>query len=275
MVNHANCEMIKFNSHPRIKRSIAVSEFTKDIFVKHFDIPTEVSYNPITLEEYDRPLVLMSAFRGGDPLRGAHRCKILAERLDKYCLEHNKHYVWFIFSKSLCTPIESPNVVLMPARTDVRAYMQLADWGISLPDNMETYGYTNVEFLMYNVPLVTTPLTVCNELGMDESMRLVVDFDMNNVDEIIDGMFTKKMKFKFKPPKDRWKELLKKGEKEKDYTVGIYKVRATKKSEQLLVPIKEAEGIAKEGKIFEITEDRYDNLVNGNNDYRAKFAEVV
>ena len=277
MVNHANYKVIGGQPpvHPRIKRSIAVSNFTRDIFVKDYSLPTEVSYNPISVEQYEKPLILMSAFRGNDPVRGTHRCRILAEHLDSYCERTGKKYLWLIFSWKLCEEIDSPNVVVLPPRTDVRAYMQLADWGVSLPDDMETYGYTNVEFLMYGKPLVTTPLTVCEELKIDSTMRLVLDWDMSNADEIIEQMFERKMEFSFVPPKDRWGEILKEGEADTDHRIKMVKVKANSNSKDKLVVLSEIGRIAKPGEIFETTEDRLDNLVNGNNMYRTKFAEKV
>lgn len=277
MVNHANYEVIiaKPPVHPRINRSIAVSQFTKNIFLKKYSTPTEVSYNPITMENYEKPLILMSAFRADDPVRGAQRCKILAEHLDEYCAVHDKRYLWMIFSNKPFVDFDSPNVVVIPPRVDVRAFMKMADWGVSLPLDMETYGYTNVEFLMNGVPLVTTPLTVCNELKMDDSMRLILNWDMSNADEIVEEMFTRKMNFTFSPPEDNWRSILKEGEKDTDHTVRICRVKANKNSFEKQIPLYELGRPARPGEVFETVETRLDNLVNGNNHYRMVFAEKI
>lgn len=279
VINHANFEVIGFTpqSHPRINRCIAVSEFARDVFARHFDIPTEAVYNPITMENWEKPLVLMSAFRGEDPKRGTWRCKELARRMDDYCSEHGKRYIWLFFSKKPCVEIDSRNVIVMEPRTDVRAYMQLADWGINLPDDMETYGYTNVEFLMYNVPIVTTPITVAEELKMDPSMRLILDYDLSNADEIIEQMFTRKMNFKYEPPEDRWGEILApgEGEIEENLKVKLFKVRANGFSQDRGIFLSELGRTAKPGEIFVTTEDRIENLVKGKNRWNAPFAELV
>ena len=280
LVNHANPEKIDYKppKHPRINRVINVSQFSMEILKRHYDKPCEFSYNPISVEKYEKPLILMSAFRGGDPARGAARCKLLAEKLDSYCKRYDKRYIWMIFSGRLCVKIDSPNVILMPPRTDVRAYMQLADYGISLPDDMETYGYTNVEFLMYGVPLVTTPLTVCNELKMDESMRLILDWNLENADQIIDQMFSEKKSFKYTPPEDRWNEILVKGprkERKIKMSVKLYKVRATKEASDRGVVIPEAGGIPMEGDEFVVDEDRVKILSRHINFENCQFIEVL
>ena len=73
-------------------------------------------------------------------------------------------------------------------------------------------GYSQNEALGYGVPIVTTPLTVCNELPIPEGARLVCNWDMSNVDEIAEKIFEKKVKpFEYKIPEDGWGKLLAKG----------------------------------------------------------------
>lgn len=277
-VNHANVEIVGMPpNHPRIKRTINVSKFCQDIYLKHYNLPSEVSYNPITIEEYEKPLVLLSAFRGNDPVRGARRCRELANRLDLYCLNNDKRYLWFMFTQKPSVQIDSPNVIILEPRTDVRAYMQLADWGINLPDDMETYGYTNVEFLLYGVPLVTTPITVCDELNIDSSMRLILNYDLSNVDDVIENMFNKKMNFKYTPPKDRWDEILAKGKGKvkENLKMKLFEVKANNVSFERGIVLGELGRPAKPGEVFTITEDRKDNLVNGKNKFNVIFAELI
>ena len=277
-VNHANVEIVGMPpSHPRIKKTINVSKFCQDIYLKHYDIPSEVSYNPITIEEYEKPLVLLSAFRGNDPVRGARRCRELANRLDLYCLNNDKRYLWFMFTQKPSVEIDSPNVIILEPRTDVRAYMQLADWGINLPDDMETYGYTNVEFLLYGVPLVTTPITVCDELNIDSSMRLILNYDLSNVDDVIENMFNKKMNFKYIPPKDRWDEILAKGngEVKENLKMKLFEVKANNVSHERGIILPELGRTAKPGEVFVITEDRLDILAKGKNKFNVPFVEIL
>ena len=277
-INHANVEKVGMPQlHPRVNRTVNVSNYAQEIFKKYYNVPCEVSYNPITIEDYEKPLILMSAFRGNDPVRGARRCNELAKRMDNYCEKHNKRYLWLIFSSEFLFEIDSPNIVVLPPRVDVRAFMQLADWGISLPDDMETYGYTNVEFLLYGVPLVTTPITVCNELNIDSSMRLILNFDLSNSDEVIDNMFNKKMSFEYIPPKDRWDEILAKGQGylEEKLKMKLFKVRANDVSFNRGIHLAELGRPAKVGEEFETTEDRLDNLVNGNNKFGIPFATLI
>lgn len=263
----------------RIKKVIAVSDYAAREVKQYFDVPIEYSYNPISMETYDKPLILCSAFRMNDATKGGNRVRTLIEHLDKYCERTNKHYLYLIFTDKLQIPVESKNVAIMPPRTDVRAYFQLCDWGITLSNNMETYCYTNVEFLMSGVPIVTTPLTVADELKMDSSMRLIIDWDMSNVDDIIEQMFTKKMKFTYSPPNDRWNELLAKGERttKKMENTRLFKVRALKTSEEtdVIIPEYSVEKNTPEGTELIVTEDRLDSLVNGKNIIGKPFVEII
>lgn len=277
-INHANVEIVgKPQLSPRIKKTINVSNFAQEIYKRHYGNPCEVSYNPISIEDYKKPLILMSAFRGNDPVKGTKRVKQLVDAMDLYCLNNDERYLFFIFSQTLCIPIESPNVVLLEPRTDVRAFMQLADWGVTLSDDMETYCYTNVEFLLYGKPILTTPLSVCEELNMDSSMRLVLNYDMSNVNEIVPQLFKKKMNINYSPPKDRWNELLKQGQgkTKENLIMKFYKVQANEVSFNRGIHLAELGRPAKPGEIFETTEDRLDNLVNGKNRFNVPFAKIV
>lgn len=279
-VCHANYVELGYKPpiHPRIKRTIAVSNFTKEIYEKHYDIPCETCCNPITMEKYEKPLILMSAFRANDPIKGMDRVKILIERLDYYCQKNDKRYLFILFSLKPCIEIKSPNFVVLPPRMDVRGYMKLADYGVTLSKDMETYCYTNVEFLMQGIPIITTPLTVADELKMDSSMRLICDWDMSNVDEVIEQIFNRKMSFNYTPPNDRWNELLAKGKAEYErekYSMKIFKVKANGLSLERGIHITELGRIANPGEEFEITEDRIDALVNSKNGFNVPFAELI
>ena len=97
----------------------------------------------------------------------------------------------------------------MTPRVDVRPYISMADYVIQLSNDMETYCYTTNEAWSYGVPCVTTPLTICKELPIDDNMRLECEWDMSNVDEIVKEMFERKTSpFKYVPPEDEWSKLL-------------------------------------------------------------------
>lgn len=83
---------------------------------------------------------------------------------------------------------------------------------LAFQETWKHFGYSQNEALGYGVPIVTTPLTVCNELPIPEGARLVCNWDMSNVDEVARQIFEKEVKpFEYTPPKDDWENILAKG----------------------------------------------------------------
>ena len=85
--------------------------------------------------------------------------------------------------------------------------MAAADYLVQLSD-CESYCYSVVEALSYGVPVITTPLPVLKELGVNETNSITLAFDLSNMDEVVRKMRLRKAKFKYKAPVERWNELL-------------------------------------------------------------------
>lgn len=166
-------------------------------------------YNPLTLEPKEKVIRIVSAGRLDDKTKDNGRTLKLISALDKYAREHNRHYIWEIFSNPIRYKIDSPNVVLMKPRVDVRPYISDADYVVQLSNDMETYCYTNQEALGYGVRIITTPLTVNKELKIPSEANLICEWDMSNVDEIARRVFEEEYKpFKYKVPNDSWLEII-------------------------------------------------------------------
>ena len=100
----------------------------------------------------------------------------------------------------------------MKPRIDVRPYIANADYVLQLSNDMETYCYTINEALGYGVPIVTTPLSILNELPITNNEHIVLNYDCSNADEVAKEIFEKEVKpFTYEPPKDNWSKLLAKG----------------------------------------------------------------
>lgn len=221
-VSHANYEELGYKppiEHKMFTNYLGVSKFaaTKlDEWGKKLkkDIKTIPCYNPLTLKEKEDVKILVSACRLNDIVKGGERTLKLINALDKYCEEHNTHYLWLIFTNpNVKVNITSPNVVLMQPRIDVRPYIAMADYVLQLSNDMETYCYTMNEALGYGVPVVTTPLSVVKELPIDDNMRIELEYNCSNVDDVARQIFEKKVKpFKYTPPKDNWDKILEPGE---------------------------------------------------------------
>ena len=221
-ISHANYEELGYTppiKNEKLTNYIGVSKFSTnklDEFGKKIgkEIKTTPCYNPLTLEAKEKVVHLVSACRLDDKVKGGERTLKLIDALDKYCDKTGRHYIWMIFTNpNLKVKITSPNVVIMKPRVDVRPYIAEADYVLQLSNDMETYCYTMNEALGYGVPVVTTPLSVVKELPIDDNMRIELNWDCSNADDVAKQIFEKKVKpFKYEIPKDNWVDILEKGE---------------------------------------------------------------
>ena len=220
-ISHANYEELGYKppiEHPKLNHFIGVSQFATNKLDEYgkklgVNIKTKKCYDPLTLEPKEKVPILVSACRLEDKVKGGGRTIKLIEALDKYCQEHNRHYLWLIFTNPTHFTLPSKNVVYMQPRVDVRPYIAMADWVLQLSNDMETYCYTTNEATGYGVPIITTPLSVYKEFtNITDNERLILKWDCSNVDEIAKQIFEKEVKpFQYDPPKDEWDKVLAKG----------------------------------------------------------------
>lgn len=289
-VSHANYEelhrvlggYIPPIDNPKLTHYIGVSQFASDKLAEYGEkinkpIKVKRCYNPLTLEPKEKVLHIVSAGRLDDRVKGGARTMKLIEALDKYCEEHGRHYIWTIFTNPTTeVQLKSKNVVFMKPRLDVRPYIADADYLVQLSNDMETYGYSINEAWGYGVPVVRTPLTVCNELPLTDDMSLVCEWDMSNVDEIAKQMFERKPKaFTYTPPADSWLEIIDNSKSTyKEELKMKYKVEALKTYEDYNVTDIVLGYVPKAGEEFIVTKDRLDVLLGENNDNRV-YVKVV
>lgn len=219
-ISHANYEELGYKppiEHPKLTHFIGVSQFATDKLNEYgeklgLNIQAECCYDPMTLEPVKKVPILVSACRLDDKVKGGERTLKLIEALDRYCAEHNRQYLWLIFTNKTSFPLPTNNAVYMKPRTDVRPYIAMADWVLQLSNDMETFCYTTNEANGYGVPIVITPLSVYKELPATDNEKIVLDWNCSNVDEVARQIFEKKVKpFTYEPPADRWNKLLAKG----------------------------------------------------------------
>lgn len=217
-VSHANFEELGYKppiEHPKLNHFFGVSNFASRKLKEYgeklgMNIKVDTIYDPLTLEEVSKVPIIVSACRLDDEVKGGKRTQKLIKALDKYCEENGRQYLWMIFTNHTELELDSPNAVYMKPRIDVRPYIAMADWVAQLSNDMETFCYTTNEASGYGVPIITTPLSVYEELPKCE--RIVLDWDCSNVDEIARLVFEKKIKpFSYIPPEDTWDKHLAKG----------------------------------------------------------------
>ena len=274
-VSHANYEEIGYKppiEHPKLNHFIGVSQFATDKLNEYaeklgLNIKSIKCYNPLTLEPKQKVPIIVSACRLDDKVKGGERTLKLINALDRYCNKHNRQYLWLIFTNKTNIRLDSPNAVYMKPRIDVRPYIAMADWVAQLSNDMETYCYTTNEANGYGVPIITTPLSVYNELPVTDNERIILNWNCDNVDEIARLIFEKKVKpFEYTLPEDEWDKLLVKNkstyEEEKKMKI---KVEALDTYARFNVTDTELKRIPKEGEQFEVTKERLDILMGDNN----------
>lgn len=150
-VSHANYEELGYKppiEHSKLTHYIGVSQFAADKLDEWGaklgkNIKTIKCYNPLTLEPKEEIIHLVSACRLDDKVKGGERTLKLINALDRYCAKTGRHYIFHIFSNPVSIKIESPNVVLMKPRVDVRPYIADSNYLVALSNDMETYRLYN------------------------------------------------------------------------------------------------------------------------------------
>ena len=282
-VSHANYEelhrahggYIPPINNEKLTHYIGVSQFATDKLNEYAEyinspIRANICYNPLTLEQKEKVMIFVSAARLDDEVKGGKRIQTMIEAADRYCAKTGRHYLWLIFSNpNIKADIKSKNVAIMPPRVDVRPYIAMADYVIHVPNDMETYCYTDNEALGYGVPIVTTPLSILKELPITENEHIVLNYDCSNVDEVVRQIFEKKVnKFIYNPPEDNWEDLLIKEksnyeeEKKMKYLVeATDKYARTNTSDNGLSEVKGTRYVPKQGEQWEVDYERKEHLV--------------
>ena len=237
-VSHANYEEIGYKppiEHPKLTGFVGVSQFAADKLDEYavklgLNIKAKKCYNPLTLEPKQKVPIIVSACRLDDEVKGGNRTLKLIDALDRYCEKNNRQYLWLIFTNHTNFKLNSSNAVYMKPRVDVRPYIAMADWVAQLSNDMETFCYTTNEANGYGVPIITTPLSVYKELPTTDNMRIVLNWDCSNVDEIARLVFEKEVKpFNYLIPNDEWDKILVKGKstyKEENMKVKLRCIRS-------------------------------------------------
>lgn len=186
----------------RITDYIAITNFLKDKMQELLKVDNMImSYNPLTIEEEEPCLTLVSATRL-HKAKGKHRMEKLAKALDAAGVS----YVWYVFTNEE-KGIDSPNVIFLKNRLDTGKWLSKADYGVLLSDS-EACSYFINETLYRNIPIICTPLPYLKEIGVEDGKNsYIMKFDCSNVDDIV-RKIKNVPKFKFEQLKDRYREIL-------------------------------------------------------------------
>ena len=185
---------------------LGVSEWACERYYEKCGIKPKLFPNPIIIDEYKKPLLLVSATRiapdKGDMVK---RMETLANRLD----ERNIPFLWLIFTNS-ADHVRNKSCYNVGTRLDLIPFLDKADYVVQLSDS-EACCMTALEAETVGTPMCVTKIPSFYDQGLNEDNAVFFDFDMSNLDECIDKMINKKWNIKFKAKEDKWKEVLMKG----------------------------------------------------------------
>lgn len=199
---HADYEAqnLKPNLDEQIIAHYGVSKAVADSYKRISGVDVDVCYNPLTIDKPKKILRLISATRLTKE-KGKDRMVKLADALDKAGIP----YEWRIFTNDKL-PIPNKNVMYMTPRLDIRDYIADADYLVQLSDT-EAFSYSILESLCLGTPVIITNIPSSIEMGVKNGLNgYILDFSMKNI-PIMD-IYEKIPDFTFKPPKDRYNELL-------------------------------------------------------------------
>ena len=256
-------------THPRIKEYIGVTKFVAEGFKKMMGCNnTTYGYNPLTINEDEKMLILVSATRLS-PIKGKDRMQRLANALDYAGIK----YIWYVFTNDK-DALRSDNVVYMKPRLDVGRWIAKADYVVQLSDT-EACSYTINESLYRNIPVIVTPLPYLEEIGVKDGKNAwVLNFDCSNMQHIVDNIYNKP-KFVFKHLEDKYDELLSHTPSHfKEDKVMKVKVEALDTYEKFNITDAGLGRVPKAGEQFEVTKERL-NVLLGNNASGKVFVKIV
>lgn len=208
MVVHADytqpCYTIIPNfKHPRIKKVFGITQYICDTLKNNFGVNAELCYNPLVLNEKEKRITLVSATRLS-AIKGGKRMKALADALDLAGI----NYVWYVFTNDNDC-INSNNVIFLPPRLDVYKWINEADYLVQLSDT-EACSYSIVEALSFGTKVIVTPLPYLNEMQINNSNALIMNFDLSNINDIV-AQIENTSRVKWKMPEDNYGKYLAQG----------------------------------------------------------------
>ena len=162
-------------------RLICVSDVVQESFGEEANDAVVIN-NIVSTERSKDMLLLISASRFDTPEKGQKRAVELAKMLE----DNGIPYLWLYFSNREI-PGATKNMIMMKPTLSIREYIKKADYLVQLSDS-EAFCYSIVEALIEGTPVITTPLPVLSEIGVEEGENgYIVPFDMDfDVNELLD-----------------------------------------------------------------------------------------
>lgn len=195
---------IKPPTHDKIKSYIGITKYVSKAFKDMTGKETIFSYNPLSVETKEKPLILLTASRLS-PEKGKHRMQNLINELDR----QKVNYIWFVFTNDKAA-LRGKNIIWLEPTLDISKWYDIADYLVQLSDT-ECCSYAINEMLYRNKPVIVTPLPYLSEIGVEDNKNAyILNFDCSNVKEIV-SKITTIPKFEFKKLQDNYDNIVIKG----------------------------------------------------------------
>ena len=202
------CHTCQMKENYQIKKGwddiVFVSQVAADSFREQAP-EYKVIHNLTSTEKPRKTLLLISAQRMTYE-KGEQRIIDLAETFTR----NNIPFLWIVFTKSKLSK-HVPGVVVADPTLYAKDFFKRADYVVGLSD-IEAYGYTLVEAMQSGVPVLTTPISVLDEIGFKDGVNgYIVPFDAKEAD--VQKFYNKIPKFKALKNnndeiKQQWQQLL-------------------------------------------------------------------
>lgn len=147
--------------------------------------------NIITKEPVKNPLLLITASRLDTHEKGQARMLKLAKLLNNAKIP----FLWLYFSNARLNGCPE-NLIHMSPTLDVRGYIQKADYLVQLSDS-ESFCYSIAEALDLGIPVITTPLPVLSELGVNEKNSHIIPFEIPDDFDVSPIFWERKKSFRY------------------------------------------------------------------------------
>ena len=132
-------------------------------------------------------------------------------RLAKTLKDNGVPFIWLMFTeRHLKENIDG--IVYMKPTLDIKNYIAGSDYLVQLSDS-EGFCYSIVESLELGVPVLTTPITVLDEIGFkDKKHGYIIPFNVSINEDFVKEIYTKIPKVKYKYDNDsriqQWRNIL-------------------------------------------------------------------
>ena len=172
MVHGCSSALFDCKIQSKYDKLVFVSQAAADTYEKN---KYEVIHNfTFPEQKQNKALFLITASRFTRE-KGGERMVELAAALRRANIE----FIWFVFSHQ-DTKL-AKGMVKLPETLNIKDYISRCDYLVQLSDS-EGFGYSIVEALELGVPVITTPVTVLDEIGFKDGQDgYIVPFDMEDI----------------------------------------------------------------------------------------------